>query len=83
MTREEYDEVKKLVGKYVRIKWKSPYNDWPYFRLTAIKRNKEGIAALWLTGKDFPDGSAKHRGDSFVADWEEIKSIESVLVAVA
>lgn len=63
------------IGKRVRIEWVKPEDDWPYFELLKIDSAAD---VVFLQGADYPDGSAKHDGDSFWADWPDIKHIAPV-----
>lgn len=55
----------------VKIVWKAPDSTWPYFRLIGTKPH----GWLKLKGADYPDGSIKHDGDTFLAHRDEIVSI--------
>lgn len=74
------DEAKNLLtmkGNPVKIDWRNPEDDWPYFRLLEVSMED---SAIKLRGMDFPDGSAKHDGDEFWADWRDVMNIEPVVV---
>ena len=54
----------------VHITWKDKRYDWPWFYLVG------GLGSMvHLKGADFPDGSVKHRGDSFWVHSSEIKEM--------
>lgn len=59
--------------RLVKIEWEEYSGDWPYFYL-------DGFEGEWvkLTGADYPDGSAKHEGDSFWIHKSDIKSMQEV-----
>jgi hypothetical protein len=44
----------------VKIEWADPESDWPWFWLLKLKGDW-----LHIQGADYPDGSAKHDGNSF------------------
>lgn len=79
MTPAEAKNLKTLKNRYVRITWRDPRDDWPYYRLLDI-RSRDGT--IKLRGMDYPDGSAKHDGDVFWADWADVLDIEPVVVQV-
>ena len=79
MTPAEAENLRELKGKYVQIKWRDPAHDWPYYRLLEI-RSRTGT--IKLRGMDFPNGSAKHDGDVFWADWSDVRDIEPVMVRI-
>ena len=59
----------------VKIEWKSiDIGEWPYFLLLETLPN----GWLKLKGVDYPDGSAKHRGDTILVHRADISSIEVV-----
>ena len=54
----------------VHVTWKDRRHDWPWFYLIG------GLGSMvHLKGADFPDGSVKHRGDSFWVHSSEIKEM--------
>lgn len=57
----------------VKITWADPAHDWPWF--WAIRFKGEWVK---LRGADYPDGSAKHDGDSFWVHRLEIRRMEAV-----
>ena len=66
----------KRIGPRVEIRWKSDCDDWPYFEIVEVCAADK---TLQLRGADYPDGTAKHDGDSFWVDWDDIKSICSIV----
>ena len=52
------------------ITWRDQASDWPYFWLLKTKGDW-----LKLKGADYPDGSATHKGDVFMAHQADIKQI--------
>lgn len=79
MTPAEAKNMRELKGKFVQIRWRDPADDWPYYRLLEIRSRSSTIK---LRGIDFPDGSAKHDGDEFWADWSDVRDIEPVMVRI-
>lgn len=65
----------KRIGRFVEVKWKRGRGEWPYFELLSIASNDN---TLLLKGIDYPDGSAKHDGDSFWCDWDDIDDISTM-----
>lgn len=66
---------KKLVGKRVRIEWKHPADEWPWFRVQEVKPK---AGKLVLRGIDYPDGSGHHDGSTTTAHTFEISRIEVI-----
>lgn len=66
-THGESMDVKPLL---VKIKWKDPSDDWPWFWLLETRGEW-----LKLKGADYPSGYAKHKGDVFMVHRKEIKTI--------
>lgn len=58
------------IGTLLKIKWRDPNADWPYFWL--VKTGRERIK---LKGADYPDGSANHDGGVF---WARVDSMDSI-----
>lgn len=54
----------------VKIEWADPAHDWPWFYLIRVRGE-----FLLLQGADYPDGSAKHDGDTFWVHRSEAKTI--------
>lgn len=54
------------------VDWVDDAHDWPWFWLLAVN----GIS-LHLKGADYPDGSAKHRGDEFWCSIHEIRGFRT------
>lgn len=56
----------------VNIVWNNPDSDWPWFYMLDTKPG-------WvkLKGADYPDGTAKHRGDVFWAPESAIKAMSA------
>lgn len=79
MTPAETKNLRAMKGKFVEVKWRNPEWDWPYFRLLEIDQDD---ATIKLRGMDFPDGSAKHDGNEFWADWRDVTNIEPVMVRI-
>ena len=79
MTPAEVKNLSEMKGKFVQIKWRDPADDWPYYRLLEVDAKASTIK---VRGMDFPDGSAKHDGDEFHADWSDVRKIEPVMVRV-
>ena len=79
MMPAEAKKLRELKGKFVQIKWRDPADDWPYYRLLEI-RSRTGL--IKVRGMDFPDGSAKHDGDEFWAEWADVREIEPVMVRI-
>ena len=73
MTHAEAKNLRTMKGKLVEISWRKPEDDWPYFLLLEVSAKDSTIK---LRGMDFPDGSAKHEGDEFWADWRDVTNIE-------
>lgn len=76
MTAAEAKNLRSLKGKRVRIEWKNPNDDWPYFRLVSIDARDSTIK---LRGISYMDGGhlCRHDGDEFWADWSSVRSIEA------
>ena len=81
MTPAEAKNLRTMKGKFVRIDWRNPYNDWPYFRLLEVSQKDSTIK---VRGMDYPleFGGHKHDGDAFYADWGDVKAIEPVIVLI-
>lgn len=79
MTPAEAKNLRTMKGKWVEIEWRKPEDDWPHFRLLAVNAKDSTIK---LRGMDFPDGSAKHYGDEFWADFSDVKHIKPVIVRI-
>ena len=63
---------KQFEGKKVKIRWRMPEHDWPYFTVLKVKPKK---MRMKLRGEDYPDGSAYHCGDEFWVNDDEIVSM--------
>lgn len=59
-------------AELVNIVWRDENSDWPWFYLLDTKPG-------WvkLKGADYPDGTAKHRGDVFWAPESAIKAMSA------
>lgn len=79
MTPAEVKNLRELKGKFVQIRWRDLADDWPYYLLLDVDAKASTIK---LRGMDFPDGSAKHDGDEFWADWADVRDIEPVMVRI-
>ena len=79
MTPAEAKNLRTMRRAYVQIKWRDPSHDWPYFRLLEVNAKD---ATIKLRGMDFPDGSVKHDGTEFWADWSDVREIEPVMVRI-
>ena len=75
MTPADKRNLEAWIGKKVRIEWVKPEDDWPYFYLLKIDHEAD---VVFLQGASYPDGSSLHAGDSFWADWPDIKHIQPV-----
>lgn len=73
MTKDEAKNLRAMKYRYVKIVWRNPEYDWPYFRLLEVDTEDDTIK---LHGIDFPDGSAERDVDEFWADWRDVESIE-------
>jgi hypothetical protein len=62
-----------LIDHRVVIEWNDPSDDWPHFTLIDISPDD---STIFLRGEHYPSGYPKHDGDSFWADWSDVKSIE-------
>lgn len=60
-----------MIGKLVKVVWRDPANDWPFFFVQEVDGDW-----LRLRGADYPDGSATHEGDCVFVHRSEIKQIE-------
>lgn len=58
--------------RLVEIEWRNPDSDWPWFWL--LRMDGEWLE---LKGADFPDGSAKHDGDSFWVHKSDVRTMRS------
>lgn len=63
----------RYIGKDVKITWKSSAHDWKYFHVIAAQGN-----ISTLRGIDDPETGDKHIGNSFDADWYELRSIVEI-----
>ena len=64
MSKSQLKRIATQKGKrLVKIEWRSPDDDWPYFYFLGVDGS-----LVHLQGADYPDGSAKHEGDSFWVD---------------
>lgn len=79
MTAAEAKNLRAMKGKFVKVEWRKPEDDWPYFRLLEVN---ERTSTIKLRGMDFPNGTAKHDGDEFWVDWLDVKHIEPVMVRI-
>jgi hypothetical protein len=59
--------------KLVRIEWRDPENDWPWFWLLELRGEW-----VYLQGANYPDGSCKHDGNRFWVHHSEIKLMEEI-----
>ena len=66
--------------KRVKIRWRDPTNDWPYF---VVLRVHGPLRSVLLRGMDYPDGSAKHEGDEFWVDMSAVAEFERVRGSVS
>ena len=65
-----------VVGKFVKIKWKDPDNDWPFFQVLELSKGGKRIK---LRGMPFPDGTGIHVGDEF---WIKVSEVENLSVVI-
>lgn len=65
---ERVNPMPKKKPKLVWIEWRDPESDWPWFFLLGRRGGR-----LHLQGADYPDGSAKHRGDCFWAHESDVR----------
>lgn len=61
------------MSELVHITWRDPASDWPYFYL--LETRGEWVK---LQGADYPDGSATHEGDVFMAHKDDIRAMRVV-----
>jgi hypothetical protein len=73
MTPATAKNLRALVDRRVVIEWADEDSDWPHFTLIDLCPEDNTI---FLRGESYPDGSGKHKGDSFWADWSDIDSIK-------
>lgn len=65
---------KGLLGKRVRVEWKSPTGEWQWFIVQDVMKSGK----LVLRGIDYPDGSGHHDGSTTTAYGCEIRKLEVV-----
>lgn len=69
MSNAEIMNWRACLSKLVEIRWHDPNRDWPYFVVLIVDGPMRMVA---LRGADYPDGSAKHDGDEFWADMDDV-----------
>jgi len=81
MTPADAQNLRAMKGRFVKITWRNPNDDWPYFRLLEVNAKASTIK---VRGMDYPAqfGGHKHDGDEFVTDWHDVKEIEPVMVRI-
>ena len=73
MTQDEAKNLRAMKYRYVKIVWRNPEYDWPYFRLLEVDAEDDTIKLRRID-------NAEREVDEFWTYWRDVKSIEPVQI---